>query len=105
MFLVIHSWPQVVVNGLPLELTSGALSGLNVASCEHSCSGRPCGPGTCLPHLAAFTCQCPPGSQGSTCETVAGAVTAPAAATTTPTTPAFTGDSFLFFNNQEIHQK
>jgi hypothetical protein len=101
----------VVVNGLPLELVSGALSGLNIANCEHGCARLPCGPGTCLPHLAAFSCQCPAGWHGPTCGTAVGGSDETVggrddAATMTPSgAPSFSGDSFLFFNNEEIHQK
>jgi hypothetical protein len=107
------------VNGLPLDLTGGALSGLNVGNCEHGCAARPkpCGPGTCLPRLTTFTCACPPGWAGPACQTEEGPLSAGDKASgeigekivnnqsAAPTTPAFNGDSFLFFNNEEIHQK
>jgi hypothetical protein len=102
---------QVVVNGLTLDLTAAALSGRNVANCEHGCRRRPCGPGTCVPHLDAFSCQCPQGWHGPNCDRTTGGGPVELAGggadgSAAPLrTPAFTGDSFLFFNNEEIHQK
>ena len=114
---------QVVINGLPLELRGGgaALSGLNVLNCEDAagCVSRPCSQpaGPTRQQEGGIDSQQPPtatargtavgptrqeeGGIGSQ-QTPTAAARSPAVG---PTTPAFTGDSFLFFNNQEMHQK
>lgn len=87
---------KVSVNGLPLQLSTGAISGTNIENCAHPCLQSPCGSaGQCRPTLDTFTCECPIGWTGWQCDRqMAEAIP----------TPSFKGQSFLYFNHQEIHK-
>ena len=87
----------MTVNGLPLQLASGAISGSNIENCDHPCQASPCGTaGVCRPVLDSFNCECPIGWTGDQCDRQVGE---------SIPTPAFSGQSFLYFNDPEIHKK
>lgn len=86
---------KVIINGLPVELISSALSGVNVENCDHACLAMPCGYGQCKPQLDGYTCECPLGWGGNECQTRVG---------DSFPTPSFSGSSYLLFNNPDLHQ-
>jgi len=60
---------KVIINGRPLMLVDGALSGVNVVDCPHPCTSKPCHQGgQCEPLLDIYTCHCPLGFVGPKCD-------------------------------------
>lgn len=86
---------KVIINGLPIELLSSAISGVNVENCDHACLNSPCGYGLCKPRLETYVCECPIGWGGKGCLSRVG---------DSILTPSFSGESFLLFNDPDIHQ-
>ena len=103
-----------------------ALGGVNIGPCtDHPCSSGyvfsddivsvnfpemslndfgipPCGDhGICKPYLDNFTCECPLYSTGNRCQFQLPLLDADRK----PAVPAFTGDSFLHFEDDEIAKK
>ncbi|KAG0713639.1 Pikachurin [Chionoecetes opilio] len=86
--------PQLALNGRPVHLVSGAVSGSNVASCDHPCSQRPCdNGGVCDPQGGAYACRCPLGFKDAHCRS---------RVVTQAATPSFSGRSFLKYDDPEI---
>ena len=111
-----------MVNGQHLDLVHGSQGGINVSPCwSHPCSvqnatvSSPCGlQGTCKPIMNDYSCECPLGLTGARCEHILSGITSLVATETSLKTtrssvldnaPAFTGDSFLHYNDQPIAQK
>ncbi|KAK8400665.1 hypothetical protein O3P69_002461 [Scylla paramamosain] len=85
---------KLALNGRPVHLVSGAVSGSNVASCDHPCSQRPCdNGGVCDPHGASYSCRCPLGFKDAHCQS---------RVVTQAATPSFSGRSFLKYDDPEI---
>ena len=121
---------QVNLNNQRLDLVGGSHGGINVSPCwSHPCSvqnstnSSPCGRmGTCRPIMNDYSCECPLGLTGLKCESVLsylpalvtvatadGSATSsqqqPTRSTRLDNAPAFTGDSFLHFDDEPIAQK
>lgn len=109
---------KLSINNHHVGLVSGSNGGVNVSPCwAHPCSAQnnsgldgggqhPCGPhGTCRPIMNDYTCECPLGLTGPKCEH---ALPQQEPTSKTPSgldsAPAFTGDSFLQFNDEPIAQ-
>ncbi|XP_050735962.1 pikachurin-like [Eriocheir sinensis] len=85
---------KLALNGRPIHLVSGAVSGSNIASCDHPCSQRPCdNGGVCDPHGASYSCRCPLGFKDAHCRS---------RVVTQAATPSFSGRSFLKYDDPEI---
>ncbi|XP_045584489.2 pikachurin, partial [Procambarus clarkii] len=88
---------KLALNGRPIHLVSGAVSGSNVDSCNHPCSQRPCdNGGICEPHGPSYTCRCPLGFQDDHCRS---------RVVTQAATPSFSGRSFLKYADTEIMKR
>ena len=118
----IHIIFQLMINNQHIDLVHGSQGGINVSPCwDHPCSvqnataSSPCGlSGTCKPIMNDYTCECPLGLTGARCEH---ALMDPFPTQTSrkpiltqsssvlDNAPAFTGDSFLHYNDEPIAQK
>ncbi|XP_053647666.1 pikachurin [Cherax quadricarinatus] len=88
---------KLSLNGRPIHLVSGAVSGSNVDSCNHPCSQRPCdNGGICEPHGPSYTCRCPLGFKDEHCRS---------RVVTQAATPSFSGRSFLKYADTEIMKR
>ncbi|XP_063584947.1 pikachurin-like [Penaeus indicus] len=88
---------KLSLNGRPIHLVSGAVSGSNVGSCDHPCSERPCdNGGVCEPHGPTYTCRCPLGFKDEHCRS---------RVVTQVLTPSFSGRSFLKYSDPEIMKR
>ncbi|KAG7172240.1 Pikachurin-like, partial [Homarus americanus] len=88
---------KLALNGRPIHLVSGAVSGSNVDSCSHPCSQRPCdNGGICEPHGPTYTCRCPLGFKDEHCRS---------RVVTQAATPSFSGRSFLKYADTEIMKR
>ena len=112
-----------MINNQHVDLIHGSQGGINVSPCwEHPCSvqnattSSPCGlSGTCKPIMNDYTCECPLGLTGLRCEhSLLDPFDSKELETSKPTStrasvlenaPAFTGDSFLHYNDEPIAQK
>ena len=100
-FSLIH---QLSVGEVPRHpLVQSAIAGLNISPCPgHPCSPlpgheSPCGiHGACQPHMEEFSCQCPLGRAGVTCEKKIDLG---------HDVPRFGGDSFMTFRKEELAKK
>ncbi|XP_013414404.1 pikachurin [Lingula anatina] len=88
---------KVVVNNKPLSLMEDYIDGINIDTCSHPCSTKPCeNNGKCVPYKNFYTCNCPLGFTNTNCEeTVYDDVTV----------PMFRGNSFLKYNDEETMKR
>lgn len=111
---------KLMINNQHVDLVHGSQGGINVSPCwSHPCSvqnataASPCGlMGNCRPIMNDYSCECPLGLTGARCEHSLLANNLFSTETSKQTTrsstldnaPAFTGDSFLHYNDEPIAQ-
>ncbi|XP_013792509.2 pikachurin-like, partial [Limulus polyphemus] len=88
---------EVILDNKPVKLLEDALSGLNVANCEHECVSKPCqNHGTCVPKIDSYTCHCLLGFAGTNCQQEVTEMIAQ---------PMFSGNSYLLYLEDDIMKR